>query len=241
MQKTEFKPVVHKRISESIFEQIEEMILAGKLSPGERLPSERTLMQLYKRSHPTIREALRMLESAGYIEVIPGDGAMIRQSDVNPVGKPLSEFLRFKKASFREVCEFLQQAEPAFARICAAKRTWEDIIDLESCLSDFGKRLNSAQGFYESFFAFHKRLIKATHNPLAIVSLEAIYEVIDPPDFAAQAFAASAKKTRDFMEEYRIHSELFTALQNKDGQKSAQLSGKCWEQWSFPSGNGGGV
>ena len=65
-------PVETKRASEVIFEQIREMILSGQLKPGDRLPSEKSLMEMLKRSRPTVREALRMLEHAGFIRTIPG-------------------------------------------------------------------------------------------------------------------------------------------------------------------------
>ena len=65
--------VLNKKASESIFEEIRERILKGELRPNDRLPSERALIDVYHRSRPTIREALRMLEHAGLIMSIPGD------------------------------------------------------------------------------------------------------------------------------------------------------------------------
>jgi DNA-binding FadR family transcriptional regulator len=61
---TPFSPFATQRASEVIYEQIRELIISGQLKPSDRLPSERTLMEMYHRSRPTIREALRMLESS---------------------------------------------------------------------------------------------------------------------------------------------------------------------------------
>ena len=60
-----FRPVETKRASEAIFDQIKDLIMRGKLRPGDRLPSERSMIEMFQRSRPTIREALRMLERAG--------------------------------------------------------------------------------------------------------------------------------------------------------------------------------
>ena len=67
-----FTPVVTQKASKVIFDQIREWIVAGDLKPGDKLPSERTLMNMLQRSRPTVREALRMLEHAGLIQIIPG-------------------------------------------------------------------------------------------------------------------------------------------------------------------------
>ena len=50
-----FEPVETKRASEAIYEQIKERIISGDLKPGDRLPSERNMMELFRRSRPTIR------------------------------------------------------------------------------------------------------------------------------------------------------------------------------------------
>ena len=62
-----FHPIKTVRASEAIYEQIKDRIISGELKPGDRLPSERNMMELFQRSRPTIREALRMLERSGYI------------------------------------------------------------------------------------------------------------------------------------------------------------------------------
>ncbi len=139
-----FSPVKRKRVSEAIYEQIENMIIKGELRPGDKLPSERQMMSLYKRSLPTVRESLRMLESAGYITVIPGEGAVVREPDINPLGKPLVEFMKFKKVPFQDIYEFMQQTEPIFVAEAAQRRTWEDIVSLEKNLSDMYKSLDEA-------------------------------------------------------------------------------------------------
>jgi DNA-binding FadR family transcriptional regulator len=61
------------RAHESILEQLQNLILSGKLPPGSRLPSERAMMSEFQVSRPTVREALRVAESMGLISVRPGD------------------------------------------------------------------------------------------------------------------------------------------------------------------------
>lgn len=58
----DLQPVQTRRASEEIYNQIRQLILDGEIHPGERLPSERKMMDMMHRSRPTIREAMRMLE-----------------------------------------------------------------------------------------------------------------------------------------------------------------------------------
>ena len=71
------QPVQTKRASEEIYEQIRQLILDGEIQPGERLPSERSMMEMMHRSRPTIREAMRMLEREGYIQTVAGRGSFV--------------------------------------------------------------------------------------------------------------------------------------------------------------------
>ena len=68
-----FEKVRSARAHERIVEQLENRILSGKLTPGERLPSERALMTTFQVSRPTVREALRVAESMGLISIRHGD------------------------------------------------------------------------------------------------------------------------------------------------------------------------
>ena len=68
-----FARVRSMRAHEHIVEQLQRLILSGKLAPGSRLPSERAMMIEFQVSRPTVREALRVAESMGLIAVRHGD------------------------------------------------------------------------------------------------------------------------------------------------------------------------
>ena len=67
----DLQPVQTRRASEEIYNQIRQLILDGEIHPGERLPSERKMMDMMHRSRPTIREAMRMLEGKVILRFIP--------------------------------------------------------------------------------------------------------------------------------------------------------------------------
>ena len=74
----ELKPITRKRLSESAIESIKEYILINNLEAGAKLPSERQLSKSLNVGRAAIREALRMLEITGLVEVKPGKGIFIK-------------------------------------------------------------------------------------------------------------------------------------------------------------------
>lgn len=72
-----FQQIKQVKVSEQVAEQIRTSILAGEFSPGEKLPPERKLAEVFNVSRPKIREALNMLISAGLIITQQGGGTFV--------------------------------------------------------------------------------------------------------------------------------------------------------------------
>ena len=71
----EWEPVRKMRTYEQVMAQIEGRILDGSIGPGDKLPSERDFAATLGVSRPSLREALRVLEALGIVEIRPGAGA----------------------------------------------------------------------------------------------------------------------------------------------------------------------
>ncbi|HBP64409.1 MAG TPA: GntR family transcriptional regulator, partial [Desulfosporosinus sp.] len=91
------KPIRTKKIYEQIVEQIGILVADGKLKPGDRLPSERELVERFQVSRASIREAISALELMGLIEVRAGEGTYIRQVNIDAVIAPLAWMLFIEK------------------------------------------------------------------------------------------------------------------------------------------------
>ena len=76
-----FTPAKTQRASEAIYNQIYPKIISGELRPGDRLPPERELAEMFQRSRPVVREALRMLQQEGLIETAVG--TPVEMADLN--------------------------------------------------------------------------------------------------------------------------------------------------------------
>lgn len=132
----EWKPYIRIRQHEYVLEKIKEMIVSGALKPGARLPSERELSSKLEVGRASVKEAFRILEILGLIEVKHGDGSFLKQNNfhffesyANAVGL-LGELTAETMVSFLDFRRFWELKCVALA---AKNATEEDIkmMDIE--------------------------------------------------------------------------------------------------------------
>ncbi len=100
-----FQPIKPKKVSSQIAEQIRSSILAGEFAPGDKLPPERELAELFGVSRPSVREALNMLASSGLVESYQGGGTVVKSLVELSAGNPLSELIKGEQARALDVIE----------------------------------------------------------------------------------------------------------------------------------------
>jgi len=197
---SEIKPT---RGFEEIALQIQSAIYAGKLHVGDRLPNERDLGQLFGVSRATLREAFRLLEAMGVLEVRRGThgGAFIVAPAPERAGMLLGSFIHFRDATSQDLTEFREtfEAETAF---WAAERATSDectqlaeLVRLVSKTSDAG----SWDRFVDLDLQFHQTVAQASKNQLRVAIMLGIHEVfrksalaivkLDSPEWRAQQIA----------------------------------------------------
>ena len=131
----DWQPIKAKRASEDIYAQLRDLITSGALKPGDRLPSERAMMEQLQRSRPTIREALRMLEQGGYVASTHGaSGAVVQELTIDGVEEPLAAMLQVNQISLEELGEYRESNDGTIAAWAAQRRTEDDLSALRDCL-----------------------------------------------------------------------------------------------------------
>jgi DNA-binding transcriptional regulator YhcF (GntR family) len=88
-----FTQVRTKRGYEYIYEQVREAIVSGRFKPGDRLPAERDMAQIFGVSRQGVREAIRGLESTGLVEIRLGvlGGVYVRAGDPRTITRAMSD------------------------------------------------------------------------------------------------------------------------------------------------------
>lgn len=171
-----FETVKANRISQNIVEQIRGAILSGELKIGDQLPSEKDFSKHFGVSKSSLREAYRVLEAYGLLEIRQGmsGGAFIKEVDLSTVKDSLVNYFFFQNPGLREYTQIRTFIEPQVVRICAEKATPEDIEYLEENIRAMQQEADG-EGFMNDLdSAFHKKLVDITKNKIISLVVESV-------------------------------------------------------------------
>jgi GntR family transcriptional repressor for pyruvate dehydrogenase complex len=158
------RPIERKRVSESIVEQLTELILDGTWGPGQRIPSERELSDSLNVGRTSVREALRILETMGYLEIRIGDGSYVREGI--PIPFNVNNFINLVQAdeTFDDLMEARELIEQQIAFIAAESATQDDLQELRAVVAQHADAIGRGDPGLEHDIQFHMRLAMATGN-----------------------------------------------------------------------------
>ena len=180
-----FKKAKQNRIFQDIVDQIEEAILNGQIKPDERLPAERDLCEQFKASRGTLREALRILEQKGLIEIRlgSGGGAFVRDSNCELMTENLIMLIRSEKAAPAHLVELQEGIEATVASLAAKRATAGDIANLKKLVLKAQQYKNSGPDEWEQFVMLDDEIQQEIGligaNPIYGFLLQAIHDNID--------------------------------------------------------------
>jgi GntR family transcriptional repressor for pyruvate dehydrogenase complex len=151
-------------VSTQIAEQIRSSILAGEFNPGEKLPPERELADMFGVSRPSVREALNILTSSGLVETYQGGGTLVRSLVENSAAMPLSELIRIDGDRALDVIEVRKGMESWTAWYAASRALPEDIRRLKVVVDGMARNLEELKHSEDLDANFHMLVARATHN-----------------------------------------------------------------------------
>jgi GntR family transcriptional regulator, transcriptional repressor for pyruvate dehydrogenase complex len=182
-----FTPVQTRKTFEEAVEQIAEKVKLGELAVGDRLPSERALAEQMEISRPTLREAVKILQDSGLIDVRRGaGGGMFVVTEIVPP----ELVARRRDMRIHEVAQVLEARrvlEPRVAQLAAMRAGAEDFdamartIDDQRVLIEEGAILQ--EGREDRFLAldvrFHLALARSTGNEVLVGLVRSVYRELE--------------------------------------------------------------
>lgn len=148
-----------------VAQKILDMLEAGRLLPGDRLPAERKLAQDVKVSRAHVRAALQKLEFYGIVKTWPQSGTVLAEHPVSVLKTQFHNILDTDSYNFYSLVQTRVLLEETTARLCAINRTEEDIAHLQAALKDFEDHATT-EFRDEKDFDFHLAIARASHNPV---------------------------------------------------------------------------
>ena len=185
-----FDPVDHDTVADAVVAQIEDMMVAGILRQGTRLPSERHLADLLDVSRPKLREALKRLEEAGLIEVRHGDGSYIAELTGQAMAPALIDLYGRHPGAFFDYLEYRRTQEAMASRLAAERATPTDRDIIRGCMDRLRQTWIDAddQGSREADIAFHSAVVDASHNSTLIHMMGSIFALTRQGVFYNRSF-----------------------------------------------------
>jgi GntR family transcriptional repressor for pyruvate dehydrogenase complex len=158
--------VSSNRMSEAIVKQIRNLIRTERLHPGDRLPSERDLGERMGVSRVTVREALRVLETSGLVEIRVGarGGAFVTTPTSSSIGTGLADLISLSPLTATEVTEARQVFELGIIPIVVDRATDDDIAELREMVRRHRAALRNNEYVMSMSADFHVRVAACTHN-----------------------------------------------------------------------------
>lgn len=176
-----FEPMPAVRTSAAIVGRLRGLIRSGQLPMGSRLPAERDLCEQLGVSRLSLREALRVLESSGLIEIRLGShgGAFVTAPTAGRAGQGITDLLSTSGLSAVNVTEARTLFELGVVLPLAGERATEsDVQELRDLCDEEERARNQGTYSVAVSFGFHLRLAMAAHNPAVSMIMESFREAI---------------------------------------------------------------
>lgn len=208
------------RISEVIVEQVRLLIRQGQLSAGDRLPSERELCERFGVSRVTVREALRVLEANGLVEIRVGarGGAFVTAPSSRLVGEGITDLITLATLTAVEVTEARMVFELGIVPLVVDRADDDDIAALYEICDRSAAALQDDEYPLSLSAEWHARYAQSAHNRAVLMLVESLHgPLLMSLERARQAAPLHGRKG---VEEHRL---LVDAIAAGDAGRATKL------------------
>lgn len=203
---------------EAVAQALIRYIAANGLRGGDRLPSERELVEMVGVSRLPLREALCILKGLGIVEARHGKGVFVKHLDVSSLFGMLSPLLRtHADVEMTDIVAVRLYLESGIAEHAATHRTEENLRVLTGHIDGMRDSLADRQTFVEHDMAFHQELARSTGNPIFHVFMAAIADIL------REAQLKYPDKTEYREESSRFHQQILDAVKARDGVQARDV------------------
>jgi DNA-binding FadR family transcriptional regulator len=183
VRRAEFQLIKTPRAFEEIAAQIRSELSSRRLRPGDRLPAERVLAEQFGVSRNTLREALRSLENSGLLRLQKGaaGGAFVRESTGDAIVTGLRDMFHLGAIQPEHLTEARVLIESIAVRAACERATSEDLEALKANIAAAEQAEREKLHFYDQaaiHLDFHRILARATKNPVMVIVMEALLDVM---------------------------------------------------------------
>ena len=213
----DLEPIRRTKVYAEVASQIHRLIVAGRLKPGDRLPPERELAEMFGVSRTSVRDAIRVLEMRGLVEPRHGEGTVVTQIPIDAIVSPLADALVASKDLTTDLFDMRKMLEPPLARAAALRASDEDLTSLEAILERQADRIRAGEIAIAEDNAFHYRIATAAKNQVVLRVMDVVMELLQ--DSRARSLQGPGRAEKSLGGHHRILS----AIRDGDPDAAAEV------------------
>jgi GntR family transcriptional repressor for pyruvate dehydrogenase complex len=206
-----------------VIERVKEALLRRDLKPGDYLPPEGELSKNLGVGKSSVREAMKMLQAMGVVEVRRGQGTIIRPHPGPDFVSPLIFQLITESGYPDDLVQLRMMFEPAASVMAMHRATEDDLGRIRKTVEKLEAATSAGAQTAEEDLAFHYAILKATRNPLVIRIGETIFQLFTP------SIATSMKSIPEIA--VRDHRRIFEAFAARDEAQLRDAILKSYAGW----------
>jgi GntR family transcriptional repressor for pyruvate dehydrogenase complex len=209
-----FSAIDRRSRADEVRKQLQDAVEQGKFKPGDRLPSERELSDVFGVSRVSVRDAVRSLEALGMIEVRQGSGSFVAQSRADGFVAPFGRWIELHRDEILELLAVRSALDQLAAQRAADRAGRDEIRAVEVAHRRFVREATSASTplaeLSELDIAFHEAVARASQSNLI---LRLIVDLNRQLEESRRAVLASPERR---LASTAQHEAILTAIKNGD-------------------------
>ena len=217
-----FKKIPARKISDEIVDQFIDLIERGILKPGDKLPPEREMAKELGISRLPLREALKALQTMGFIDIQNRRKILIQPITKSALQDPLSVVLEGNIQKVFELLEIRKALESLAATRATEMADEKDIEELEQIITRMKKDFKEGALGDKADADFHLAISRAAHNTILTHLMVTWYRLLWDCQKVSRERLFSKEKNRKLL--LNQHIEIFEAIKNREREKAGKAA-----------------
>lgn len=206
------------RLPEIIADRIQSEIITAGFSVGDQLPTEAQLTEEHGVSRTVVREAARILEQRGLVDIRPGRGMIVAELNTGPIARHFELLLRATPAAFDQLMDIRVLVEVHIAGLAAEHRTDADVTALAESIERVRTHSDDFEVCLREDLRFHALVAEACGNPLMGLFVDPINQCLRATYRVAGAYLEHIQETID------EHQAILDAVVARDANRARSLA-----------------
>ncbi len=222
-----------KSVVERIIDDVINDIIAGKLAPGDQIPTEMELCRNYGAGRNSVREAIKQLQAYGVVYIKRADGTFVSEEYNHRMLDPMLYSIILKKNSWRDFVELRSVIDIGTLHVLINKSGTDELFPrlhqlLNKMEDEIHKSDPSVESIMDTDMRFHEMMAMGTGNPQLITITEYITRLTMPSRINTVREVIINGDEDNFI---RLHRQWLSVLENHEVDKIDQTVTDHYVYW----------